>query len=340
MKHIDSEGLYSFIVNTARGDDSSHLDDEEVLKSERFSRVEFAACLKALLFGSTQGSPVAGPSENAFQQLQQFQIQIFRQLDHQSRGSVSVLEVLLALSLFLDRSPDEKLSLAFGILDFESSSSITEESLRIFFRASYSLLTALCTTANRTSVPSQPGSPLAPNSGPLSPSSLHSLPHEAIQARLASTAVHGAQEVMKLAGTKEKGRITFDEFARVTESHKPLFSFIHVFDLDDTFSPKAVDSAEATHRQSRFSDAMASASSGEEAQYSPRLSDESEEEEIIAPNSQGRAAALERQRQAAAAASSSSSRPAPRVNNFTSSLPGGSPSTFTDGPYSQMFQRR
>ena len=83
--------------------------------------------------------------------------------------------------------------------------------------------------------------------------------------------------------------------------------------------------------QNRFADAIAASSSeSDDADYSPlaTASESSEAEEIIAPNTQGRAAALERQRQAAW--------------RQQASMPGGSPSTFggdAAGPYSTAFDR-
>jgi hypothetical protein len=301
------------------------LDQTLSVFNTRLSRLEFAACLRALL------QPLGGNEESAAahahaEQLSQYTVSLFRTLDHSSRGSVLLGEVLLGLSLFLPfPSADDKLRFAYRVLlreqdnilaaAGESTASpnklaagsgdaavegLRELSLRPFYRSVYSLLTALCSTHFRMSVPSRPVTPASARTGndassamtPLSPSSLHSLPHELMQARLESTARKETSELFRLARTgvlaqvtqqqrqQQDGhtataasssipsatafRLTEDAFIAVTREHRHLLSFLNVLELDAVFSPK--NDAQQSPQQTT---AVSLGAAAEQAQRSP-----------------------------------------------------------------------
>ena len=298
LRGVDGEELYRRCVGIARSAASNNREPREsdalrVLHC-RLTRLEFAAAFKELLSGNAGSAGAAPESTDAVGgldgPLHSYAISLFRCLDHDSRGVVMLMELALALSLFLKGDHASKLAFAMRLLDAEARG-VSESSLAMFYRAIYSLLSALCATHFRMSVPSRPPSPAsAPHlrsGGPLSPSSLHSLPHEMMQERLQATARAQSSEMMRLAGlpasataagsptanAASERRIQPSEFLRISAANPHLLSFLHCIDLDETFSPKSKEAAEAAEnrqRQSAVQQALNSASGAAHSSPSPR----------------------------------------------------------------------
>jgi len=320
----------------SRGSQAQQPKQQPSLFHVRLSRIDFAHALRSLLLypGGTGGSPTASPLPvQASEQLSAYSVALFRQLDHASRGSVLLAELVLGLSLFLPASSpsegdggEDKLRFAFRLLQDEQHAilameagaaqvangagaaaavdGLSEAALRPFYRSVYSVLSALCSTRFRMSVPSRPNTPalspstsvsgsspveqLRPGSassmsrrgaadGPLSPSSLHSLPHELLQQRLESTALAQSRELFKLAyhnragasataaaaaaaaaasassnsadGVPASFRLDEESFLAVTRAHRHLLSFLHVLELDSVFSPKHADKESSSNQE-------------------------------------------------------------------------------------------